>query len=199
MNISFIFVGSTHGFIDDFSKQKEIIDLVNPEFVLSEEIEDLKLDSDEKFEELLQSKKISNMTSFEEVKKIVEFCYNKKIKLIGIDFHNFGFSQDLQNKIKNQEKVSEKDEEEIIENIKKRERNHLKEILNYSKKTKKPLVIILGSWHLRDDSLLRRKLISYKLILPCDKNGNFLDSPRCNKEEIGYKEIFSPNHNNQWL
>ena len=48
MNFSFIFIGSTHSFVDDFLKQEEIIELVKPEFVLNEELENLKLDTEDK-------------------------------------------------------------------------------------------------------------------------------------------------------
>mgnify|MGYP001566001469 FL=1 len=71
MDFSFIFIGSTHGFVDDFIKQKEIINFINPEFVLCETLENLSLDTKEKFEDILKTKKISNMTSFSEIKKLV--------------------------------------------------------------------------------------------------------------------------------
>ena len=71
MDFSFIFIGSTHGFVDDFIKQKEIINFINPEFVLCETLENLSLDTKEKFEVILKTKKISNMTSFSEIKKLV--------------------------------------------------------------------------------------------------------------------------------
>lgn len=80
---SVIIIGGTHGFIDDFLKQKEIIIKTNPEFVLSEEVEDLVLDSKEKFKNLFEKRNISNMTSFEEVEKLVRLCFEKNIKLIG--------------------------------------------------------------------------------------------------------------------
>ena len=88
MNCPFIFIGSTHGFIDDFLKQKEVILAVKPEFVLCEGLENLTLDSKEKFEKLCKKRKISNMTSFEEVEKLINLCFRENIKLIGIDFKN---------------------------------------------------------------------------------------------------------------
>jgi len=183
-----IFIGSTHGFINDFLKQKEIMFKYKPKFVLSEELEDLKLDSKEKFKELFKKKTISNMTSFEEVKDLAKFCLKRKTKLIGIDFPNFGFNEPLQRKIKNQEKVSKKEEEEINKILKMREEKHLREILIYQKKTKHPIVIILGCWHLREESLLRNKLKNYKIISPCDKNKKILLSPPKDKE-IFYCEV----------
>lgn len=188
LNNSLIFIGSTHGFINDFSKQREIIEKINPEFVLCEELENLKLDSKEKFNNLFKNRKISNMTSFEEVGRLVKFCFNKKIKLIGIDFYNFGFNEGLQRKIKNQEKLTKKEEKEINNIIKLREEHHLSKILEYKEKTNKPLVIIIGCWHLRENSLLRKKLRNYKIITICDKNGKILLGPK-KGEKIKYCEI----------
>ena len=48
------------------------------------------------------------MTSFGEVEKLIKLCFEKKIKLIGIDFHNFGFDENLQKKIKNQKELQKK-------------------------------------------------------------------------------------------
>jgi len=190
MNTPLIFVGSTHGFIDDFSKQKEIIESIKPDFVLCEELEDLILDSEKKFNELLKKKRISDMTSFKEVEKLVKLCFNKKIKLIGIDFNNFRFSKSLQRKIKNQEEPTKKEEEELNKIIKLREENHLSKILEYWKKTSRPIVIIVGCWYLREKSLLREKLKDYKIVTPCTKEGKPLFSPDENKEII-YTEIIS--------
>lgn len=189
-NNSLIFIGSTHGFIDDFAKQKEIIERTNPDFVLCEELEDLKLDSKEKFNSLFKNRKISNMTSFEEVKKLIQLCFNKNIKLIGIDFHNFGFDKAIQKKIKNKEKLTKEEEEKLNKIIALREKNHLSKILEYQKKTLKPLVITIGCWHLRENSLLRKKLKNYKIIAPLDKSGEVLFEPD-EKEEIKYGEIIS--------
>ena len=190
MKFSFIIIGSTHGFIDDFLKQKEIIQLTKPEFVLCEELENLELDSKEKFNELFQRKKISNMSSFEELKKLIKLCFDKNIKLVGIDFKNFGFNDNLQNKIKNQRALSLEEKKEINKIILLRERKHLNEILKYRNKTSRPLVIILGCWYLRKNSLLRKQLSNYKLILPCDKNNKPLFAPN-NDKNIKYKEIVS--------
>lgn len=130
------------------------------------------------------------MTSFDEVKELVNFCFSKKIKLIGIDFHNFGFDTDLQRKIKNQEELTSEEEKELNRIINLREKHHLSKILEYKEKTIKPLVIILGCWHLRKNSLLRKKLKNYKIIAPLDKNGEVLFEPD-EKEKIKYGEIIS--------
>lgn len=189
MNLSFIFIGSTHSFLDDFSKQKEIINVINPEFVLSEELEDLKLEGVDQFKEILEKKFISDMTSFGEVEKLVKLCFEKKIRLIGIDFHNFGLDENLQRKIKNQKELTKEEEEKLNNLVEKREKYHLSKILEYKSKTKLPIIIILGCWHLRKDSLLRKKLKNYKIIAPLDKNGEILFGP--SDEKIKWGEIVS--------
>ena len=188
MDFSLIFIGSTHGFIDDFIKQKEIINLINPEFVLCENLENLSLDTKEKFGNILKNKTISNMTSFNEIMNLIEFCYDKNIKLIGIDLANFGFDDTLQEKIKKQEKLSKEEENKIEEILKLRDKIHLEKILEYKNKTNRPLVIIIGSWHLRENSPLRNSLDNYKIFFPCDKKGNLLIEPQKDKQ-INYCEI----------
>ncbi len=187
MDLSFIFIGSTHSFLDDFSKQEEIISTINPELVLNEKLENLKLDTEDKFKEILDKKFISNMTSFDEVEKLIKLCFEKKINLIGIDFHNFGFDKNLQKKIKNQEELTKEEEKILNEIINKREEYHLSKILEYKEKTKLPIVIILGCWHLRKNSLLRKRLKNYKIIAPLDENGDVLFEP--SNKEIKYGEI----------
>ena len=189
MSFSFIFIGSAHSFVDDFLKQEEIIELVKPKFVLNEELENLKLDTEDKFKEILEKKFISDMTSFDEVKKIIKLCFEKKINLIGIDFHNFGFDKNLQKKIKNQEELTKGEEERLNKIVEEREKHNLSKILEYKSKTKRPIIIILGCWHLRKDSLLRKRLKNYKIIAPLDENGEVLFEP--SNKEIKYGEIIS--------
>ncbi len=182
-----IFIGDTHGFIDDFDKQKEIINETNPEFVLDERMEDITLDSEDKFISFLKKKQVSNMTSFKEVEDLVKFCKKRRIKLIGIDFRNFGFDKNLQNKIKKQIKLNEEEETLLQEILRKREKRYLEKIREYSKKTDNAIVIILGSWHLREESLIMKKLEKYKVIFPSDKKGNLLIKPN-SRDKIIYSE-----------
>ena len=67
---------------------------------------------------------------------------------------------------------------------------HLEKILEYNKKTSRPIIIILGSWHLRKESLLRKKLNNYKMIIPCDKDNKILFEP-VKEGTIKYNEVVS--------
>ncbi len=121
------------------------------------------------------------MTTFSEVEELVNYCYKKEISLIGIDFQNFGFDENLQKKILYQDDLSESEEKQL-ENIQmKREKYHLKKIKEYNN----PLVI-LGSWHLREDSLLRKELSDYVIYGPLDKKGNLIFQPT---ENIRFGEL----------
>lgn len=129
-NLDFIFLGLSHGFINDFDKEKELIEEVKPEIVLSEEMENKKLISEEDYENFLKKKVHSFMTSFEGVEKLVNLCKEKKIKLIGIDLENFGFSKGVAFKIKKGKSFSPKEEIEINSLVKRREEIHLKKYFN---------------------------------------------------------------------
>lgn len=184
---SLIFLGDTHGFLNDFEKQKEIIEKTNPEFILCEGLENISLISEEDFQNILDSKKISNMTSFEELKDLIELCNDNGINLIGIDLENLGFDENLQNKIKNQINVNENEEKQLEEILKKRENKHIDLITEYLQKTSKPLLVIIGAWHLREGSKLMNSFDKYKLIYPCDEEGNPVLEPNENKK-ISYRE-----------
>ena len=66
--------------------------------------------------------------------------------------------------IKNKEDIYQKEEDELNGIIYLREKRHIYKILEYKEKTSSPIVIIIGCWHLREGSSLRKKLKNYKLI-----------------------------------
>jgi len=177
---SFIFIGDTHGFLDDFKKQKEIIEQVKPDFVLSEQLQDKILDSEQKYNNIIRTKFISDMTKFEEVKDLILLCQKLKIKLIGMDLFNFGFDTRMQ-EIVNGLKQATKEDEKLFESIlKKRQDKHKDVISKYQKLSDKPIIIILGSWHLRDDSEIIKKLNNYLVVYPC-KDGELILEPTSGK------------------
>lgn len=181
---SFIFVGDTHGAIDDFRKQKEIIETYAPEFVLAENLQDIRLDTQQKFKDMNKRKFISDTVKFDEVKKLINLCEKKEIALIGIDLHNFGLDENLRKAIASAPTAGQKEKIEAI--VKKRQQHHLKKIHEFAKKTSKPIVVILGAWHLQENSLLMTSLDNYRVVFPCDANGNLVFGPT--KNEMYYCE-----------
>lgn len=186
MEFDFIFIGETHGFIQDFNKEKETIEIVKPDLVLSEQMQDMKLDSKKKMESLLEQDYFSDIVELKEVKDLIKLCMKHNIKLIGMDFKNFGFGKRLQNIIKSKINATKKDILNFEKIAKKREMLHLKMIKAAKKETKKPILILLGTWHLREDSLLMKELKNYIVIYPCIKKGEILMKPLKNKEDIRY-------------
>jgi len=185
-SFDFIFIGETHGFIEDFYKEKEIIGLVKPNLILSEQLQDIKLDSKEKKLKILKQKKISEIVQLKEVKNLIEICLKNEIKLIGMGFKNFGFDTRLQAIIKGKIESTKKDILEFEKISKKRESQYLRIIQAYRGKTGKPIVILLGTWHLREESPLITDLDSYIVIYPCIKEGEILLEAPKNKEDIKY-------------
>ena len=186
-SFSFIFVGDTHGFVNDFLKQKEIINAVNPDYVLSEQLQDFVLDSEEKYVLILKHKKISGMVKFEEVKDLLDLCHQKGVKIIGMDINNFGFDSQLQSVVRGEKVASKEDNERINMIMKKRQTHHLDVIKKYKVLTKKPVIILIGSWHLQENSFLMRSLNNYLVIYPSDVQGRMLLEPPKNKTRISYE------------
>jgi len=170
--MAIVFVCSTHGFIDDFKEQKKLIEKFQPEVILSEELEDYSLETEEEFKQFITKRNVSNMTKFSEVESLVLFCQKMKIPIIGIDFRNFGFDENLQKKILHQDELSEAEEKQLANIQTKRELHHLEKIQEYSN----PL-IILGSWHLRTDSVLRKELSNYIIYGPLDEKQELIFEP----------------------
>ena len=187
-SFSFIFIGDTHGFLDDFLKQKEIISRADPEYVLSEQLQDLVLDSQEKYAAVLREKKISEMVAFRDVERLLRLCATRGIKLIGLDLPHFGLDATLMPVVKGQRSPSRKNHERIESILRKRQAHHLALIERYSKRTKKPLVILLGAGHLSEDSLLMRSLSNYLMIYPRGEKGEVLTQPPKEGVIIAYGE-----------
>lgn len=181
-SFSFIFVGDTHGFLNDFIKQKEIIESVKPDFVLAEQMQDINFLVDEDYSKLDSIAYLD----FKKIKSLMELCKKLKINLIGLDFKDFGFDGKLNEVINDGRMPSKEEELKIAEIIRKRENHHLNLIKQYKNSTKRPLVILIGTWHLREDSLLMRELDNCLVIYPGDIEGNMLIEPSVKKEEVNY-------------
>lgn len=183
--LSFIFIADTHGFLNDFKKQEEIIGQVNPQFVLAEQLQDLCLDSSKKFNDIPENRKFI-LTQSTDVEKLIQLCRVKNISLIGIDLFNFGFDKDLQDVINGKREPSKLEEDRLQSILFQRQEHHLSIIQKYQKKSSKPIVIIQGAWHLQEDSLLMQSLDNYLVIYPANASGEMLLEPSSNKD-IEYK------------
>jgi len=182
---SFIFLAETHGFLDDFKKEKELIEKYSPDYVLAEKMENIKLSNEWDYFKFFKRKKLSKMTKYNEVYELVKLCHKKNIPLIGIDFKNYGFNSYFQEIIQGEKEPSKKDENQIKTIIKKRQKHHLNKLKNYPGK----ILVLLGSWHLREDSYLCKNLDNYTIIYPSDSQGRMILGPgEIKKEDIKYSE-----------
>ena len=170
--VKLIFIGDSHGFLNDFKKQKEIIEKYTPEFVLAEQLQEISLVDKETYSRAYADSR------FKDQKQLINLCKKHGIKLIGMDLKNFGFNKKLQSIVNGNLKPTKKDLQKIKEIVNKRSKHHISIIKAYLRKTNKPVVIIIGSWHLRNNSLLRYSFSDYLAICPVDKNGKIITSPR---------------------
>ncbi len=185
-NEQLILIADTHGMINTFEKQKEIIDKYKPIFVLSENMENNKVESDFEFNKIMKKKKISNMTTMEEVKELIKLCHKKNIKLIGIDFENFLIERKLQTKVNRDMKLTKEEEEELTDLAYRRENKHVKMVGKFLEISRRPLVVILGAWHLRRNSQIRKSFDHYKLVYLSNPKGEMVLGPT--KEKLSWKE-----------
>lgn len=183
-----IFIGDTHGYIDDFKTQKEIIEKANPKYVLYEQMNNKKLTKRTEFLAMLRDKKVSILTEFNEVKRLVKMCMKKDVPLIGMDIKNFGiiWAKKFKHKLDNQEQFTKEEKEELNAIYQKREKRQLKVIRKYAKKGR--ILVITGAHHLRKGSLLVKGINHFIAILPY-YNGKPAFGPVADKRKLTYEVI----------
>lgn len=173
-----------------FEKIKEIIEKVKPVFVLAEKLENYSIENEHHFYLIMKKKKLSNMTSIGEVKELIKLCHKNKIKLIGIDFENFILDMKQQALVKKHKPATEEEEKEFEALAKRRENKHVKMIKKYLYMSRKSIVVIVGSWHIRKGSQIRREFKNLeggcKLIFPVNAKGEMRLGPT--KEKLGWGE-----------
>jgi len=168
-HFSFIFLGDTHGFMNDLLIQKETIKKFQPDYVLSESLQNLRFSrnksTDKKIETLEPASK--NLTSY---------CIKKNIEIIGIDYKNFGLSKKILNSLQKNEKLSSSHKQDIKNILKKRTERHLKFIRKFEKSLK-PVVVVIGAYHLRPKSPILKSVKNALVIQPCDEKNNLVYEP----------------------
>lgn len=181
-----ILIADAHAMTNIFSKQKEIIEKYRPVFVLSEKMENNNVESDYSFNQIMKMKKISNMTTMDEVKELIKLCHKKNIKLIGMDFENFLIDRKLQTKINRDIKLTPDEEKELKDLFYRRENKHAKMISKFLEISRKPLVVIVNAKELKRNSLIRRSFNNYHLVYLSNTKGEMVLSPT--KEKLSWKE-----------
>lgn len=163
--IRLIIFGETHGFLDDFSVQEEIIKIFNPNIFLYERLEEETLSSDKEKQNFLnqeEDKDFSVISTFGDLKKTILLATKYNLPIKGNDLKNMGReNKDFLKKIE-LTKEEENLEEEILF---KREKRQVQGILD-SLKNKEKTFVSVGAYHLRKDApLLKVKnAIPYLLI-----------------------------------
>ncbi|MDI6738526.1 MAG: hypothetical protein QME12_08525 [Nanoarchaeota archaeon] len=183
-----IFIGDTHGYMDDFRMQKQVIEKVNPDYVLYEQMNNKKLVTKAEFMAMLKNKSVSTLTEVDEVRPLLKICIKNNLPLIGIDFKNFGISWAgrFKHKLDNQQSFTKKEKEELKRIYKIREKQQLRMIRQYAKKGK--IVVITGAHHLRKNSPLIKGISHFMAILPhC--NGEPAFGPVADKRKLKYGVI----------
>ena len=178
-----VIIGDTHGFIDDFQKQKEVLQTIHPKFVLVELLENKQCNSFGEYRSLLQKESLSPV-----LQKLLAFCVQENIKAIGLDLKHFGLNSRLQDIVNNKTLPTKEDNEHLERILKKRQKHHISMIKRYLTKTKS-LVVILGAWHLQEYSPLMKAFAHYLAIFPCDTKGRLLLRPPKNgKVRYSFKQ-----------
>lgn len=184
-NFSFILFAETHGYLNDFKIIKRIIKQQKPNYVLYELAEDKKFLTPKEFENILKQSQLSEMTDLKDVKQVLRACYRYHIPVIGIDFKNFAIKdpKTVREKNDNKSEPTEKEMEEFMEVLTKREQHQIKLIKEYQKKGK--ILAITGAFHLRENSPFWKEL-SGLIVYPTYKNKVAFE-PNTKKKRITYK------------
>lgn len=189
LHFPIIFVAHSHGFINDSAKMREFLEEYKPEFFLCEQVEDLKFETKEDFDKFYRQKKVSDMTEFHDVVNMVEYCQKNNIRIIGTDLHNFGIPQNIAKKISEKKPISEGEKFIVGMALQERSGKQIETIKEYLKKTNRPIVVSVGSWHLRENSDLRNAFDYYKICYLADNDGKVIISPPQKGDKVFWREV----------
>jgi hypothetical protein len=191
MRLTIHIFGETHGFADDIFAEAAVLEKVKAEFFLFERLEEKTLISLHEQARFMKNKdhgQFSIISTYSDLKPTVELAIKYKLKLIGCDIKNMGRKNAS---FLQQSKLSAKQRAFESNLLKKRELHQAKKILEHAKKTKKPLFVILGAYHLRKNSHALQALQGQDVILYLPTNNNRIvlgPSPGMNPEEIEFKK-----------
>jgi hypothetical protein len=89
-------------------------------------------------------------------------------------------------KINEKKEFTPEEEKEIELIVKKREKYQIKKISENSGKSKRPVLVFIGSWHLRKNGPIYSRFKNCKIIFPANKRGELVIEPT--QEKIVYME-----------
>jgi len=193
-DINLIIFGETHGFLDDFSVQEEIIKIFNPNIFLYERLEEETLFSEKEKQNFLNQetdKDFSVISTFGDLKKTISLAAKYNLLIKGNDIKNMSReNKDFLKKIE-LTKEEEKLEEEILSE---REKKQVQGILDSLKKGNK-IFASTGAYHLREDSPLIyiQDAIPYLLIYFAYEDRQLFEPPEnldLSKLSLTIKRIF---------
>lgn len=175
--------------MNDAAKIREALETYNPEFFLCEQVEDLKFETKEDFDKFYRQKKVSEMTEFNDIVDMVEFCQRKNIRLIGTDLHNLGIPKEIARKISEKKPIGEGEKFIVEMALPDRTKKQIETIQEYLKKTNRPIVVSVGAWHLRENSELRNAFDYYKVCYLANTDGKVLTTRPEKGDKIFWREV----------
>ncbi len=175
-----LFVGDTHGFLDDMAVLRRVIITTAPAYVLAEQLQEVSLRTPAEYAAVRRRKRLSATVSIAEIQPLINLCQERGIALIGIDLQNFGFTPHLLRVVSGDCPPTPADKKALRRLATRRERHQRAMINRYAKRSTLPVVVIIGAWHLRTGSPLLKGLHHSTLIIPVDAAGNLLVEPPMN-------------------
>lgn len=167
-NIRSIFFAETHGLIPEIEAQEKIISKTNPKLFLYELLEEEKIISEEDYQKFLSKPDeddFSIISKFKDLKPTVILAKKFRLPIVGCDIKNM-LREDT--KFRDTETITEEDvknEENIMAKREERQLETINRCLNQDKEIL--LFVSLGAYHLRKESLIRKKVKSnYLLVRP---------------------------------
>lgn len=179
--MSIILFGDTHGLLNEIPKIKELIKTHNPELILYELLEETTLATMEEIDNFLKNYPENNfslISKYGELFPVIKLAKKYDIPIVGCDYKDM-LREDTKFRELDAKKINLKNEERIM---KKREARQLTII---KKHAHKKLLVLVGAYHLRTDSVLRN--LKANIITP-RVNGKEIDELESLKGKLTYHE-----------
>ncbi len=181
-NIKLVLFGEYHGFVKQIQVQRKILEKTLPKFFLYEMLEENIILNDngaQKFLSKPNNKDFSSVSTYGQLKPIINLARSFNLSIIGCDIKNMGVGKNWR-----ENRFSDKEARNVT---RKRELRQAQIINGYA--SKGLVFALLGDYHLRKSSLIFSKLRAKKAILvkPSFKWKDRLNNAKnFNESEISY-------------